>query len=106
VLVECEALINPGLTVRCDECRIFLVPFNELCERCKVAVEGQARDTLMKYTSQNNFQNILGLPELIAYIGWILSGIWTTVQSALAHPHGSEGEEKREFEGGPIQQGS
>jgi len=47
VLIECEALINSGLAVRCDECTISLVPFNELCERCKVAVEGQAQDKLM-----------------------------------------------------------
>jgi len=56
VLIECEALINSGLAVRCDECKIFLVPFNELCEHCKVAVEGQARDMLMWEAARPNLE--------------------------------------------------
>jgi len=56
VLIECEALINSGLAVRCDECTISLVPFNQLCERCKVAVEGQAGDKLMWEAARPNLE--------------------------------------------------
>jgi len=56
VLIECEALINPGLAVRCDRCTISLVPFYQLCERCKVAVEGQARDNLMWEAARPNLE--------------------------------------------------
>ena len=41
---ECEILVEVGLVVRCDQCtNSGVLVFNELCESCRVEVEGQAR---------------------------------------------------------------
>ena len=41
---ECEILVEVGLVVRCDQCtNSGVLVFNELCEPCRVEVEGQAR---------------------------------------------------------------
>ena len=41
---ECEILVKVGLVVRCDQCtNSGVLVFNELCESCRVEVEGQAR---------------------------------------------------------------
>ena len=42
--LECEILVEVGLVVRCDQCtNSGVLVFNELCEPCRVEVEGQAR---------------------------------------------------------------
>jgi len=42
--LECEILVQVGLVVRCDQCtNSGVLVFNELCEPCRVEVEGQAR---------------------------------------------------------------
>jgi len=41
---ECEILVEVRLVVRCDQCtNSGVLVFNELCESCRVEVEGQAR---------------------------------------------------------------
>ena len=42
--LECEILVEVGLVGRCDQCtNTGVLVFNELCEPCRVEVEGHAR---------------------------------------------------------------
>ena len=60
VLIECKALISSGLAVRCDECRISLVPFNELCE-----LQGGSRGTGPGHVDVGGSENLTwrGAPD-------------------------------------------